>query len=1193
MLSKMRTVLKPLAVHAAYSPIETIVFFSTFDFSCYYLILPSSLLPNYVALRPNSWEPIRESRLVQVLYTLTGAKDGVNLATPPLSTALQNATTHSGLDYTHLCYRASPSAPCFVSFWGTPRTATQTLAITFSNGDYDAATEGVSFDIERTASDDQSLSSYEVILLALFHRFYHLALKADSLDILLVLVGYALMHYTFLLLFTRSRRLCGSSFWLPMSILTSSVLALLIALPLGMKLGLKMDIVALTEAFPFIVCTVGFDKPLRLARAVFGHEHILKPPTKNGPLKPAGRVILDSLDAVYQPILPSSAVSGLKEVCSLAALLLSIDCVMMCTYLSSMLTIMVEVRRIQTARDGAKKSRSRSSSVSPRIRSAMSRTSSSASLTTGTEPSGLRHRLSSTLLGVKESKTYGYKEDKEENPVAKLKLLLIASFTILHVLNFITPLTTAPRPDGSTSQQVTEFRKVDVATESMRSVLTSLAEVSFTPQNSDTLKELYVRIAPPVQIQVVPPPSMQQSKPTGSQLTVLSGVPFLASTVSAGSASMLLDRFTSSWTAFVGDPVMSKWIVVALVISISLNGYLLNGIASGLAGIRSSASGVRFRSMERGDREEPVSFQLSAPTPVKKTPPPTQIHEEPVSRHRKSSVESGGLEIRAAMKPKGATFTLEDVDRKLKAQQLSEVDRKLQAQAQSGKLTVHTPITPATPRSMIKEPTNLDASANVTVRSLEECIDIMNEEGKAGLKRLNDEEVILLSQNGKIAAYALEKVLGSDELERAVKIRRALISRSSLTKTLESSDIPTANYDYSRVLGACCENVVGYIPIPMGIAGPLKIDGILCPIPMATAEGTLVASTSRGCKALNAGGGVTTVLTQDAMTRGPAIDFPSVVEAAQAKAWIDSECGYTKMKTAFESTSRFAKLQSMKTAMAGRTLFVRFATATGDAMGMNMISKGTEKALDVMQQQFPDMIILALSGNYCTDKKPAAINWIEGRGKSVVAEAVVPGRVVKSVLKTTVEALCNLNTKKNLIGSAMAGSIGGFNAHAANILTAIFLATGQDPAQNVESSNCMTLMEPINNGEDLLVTISMPSIEVGTVGGGTVLAPQGAVLEMLGIKGAHPTSPGKNSQNLARIIASAVMAGELSLMSALAAGHLIRAHMAHNRSQTNTPSVSAPITPSSASEPVVLVPSSSDKPSEPLAKSDSLPPYSK
>ena len=117
-------------------------------------------------------------------------------------------------------------------------------------------------------------------------------------------------------------------------------------------------------------------------------------------------------------------------------------------------------------------------------------------------------------------------------------------------------------------------------------------------------------------------------------------------------------------------------------------------------------------------------------------------------------------------------------------------------------------------------------------------------------------------------------------------------------------------------------------------------------------------------------------------------------------------------------------------------------------------------ALETLGKEFPGSVVLALSGNYCTDKKPAAINWIEGRGKSIVAEAVVPGKVVKTVLKPTVGALCNLNTKKNLVGSAMAGSIGGFNAHAANILTAVFLATGQDPAQNVESSMCMTLMEP-------------------------------------------------------------------------------------------------------------------------------------
>ncbi len=244
-----------------------------------------------------------------------------------------------------------------------------------------------------------------------------------------------------------------------------------------------------------------------------------------------------------------------------------------------------------------------------------------------------------------------------------------------------------------------------------------------------------------------------------------------------------------------------------------------------------------------------------------------------------------------------------------------------------------------------------------------------------------------------------------------------------------------ATYDYTRVHGACCENVVGYMPIPVGIAGPLTIDGQSLHIPMATTEGTLVASTSRGCKALNAGGGVTTVLTKDAMTRGPAIDFPSITMAAEARRWIDSASGFATIKAAFESTSRFAKLQSLTCAMAGRTLYVRFATRTGDAMGMNMISKGTEASLAVLGTKYPEMHVLALSGNYCTDKKPAAINWIEGRGKSVVAEAIVPGSVIRSVLKTTVQDLCNLNIKKNLIGSAMAGSIGGFNAHAANILT--------------------------------------------------------------------------------------------------------------------------------------------------------------
>src|SRR5699024_7496898 len=118
--------------------------------------------------------------------------------------------------------------------------------------------------------------------------------------------------------------------------------------------------------------------------------------------------------------------------------------------------------------------------------------------------------------------------------------------------------------------------------------------------------------------------------------------------------------------------------------------------------------------------------------------------------------------------------------------------------------------------------------------------------------------------------------------------------------------------------------------------------------------------------------------------------------------------------------------------------------------GMNMISKGCEKALEILKDQFPEMDVLGLSGNFCTDKKPSAVNWIEGRGKSVVAEATIKKEIVEKVLKTNVDAMVSLNLNKNLVGSIMAGSIGGFNAHASNIVTAIYLATGQDPAQNVE-----------------------------------------------------------------------------------------------------------------------------------------------
>ena len=204
------------------------------------------------------------------------------------------------------------------------------------------------------------------------------------------------------------------------------------------------------------------------------------------------------------------------------------------------------------------------------------------------------------------------------------------------------------------------------------------------------------------------------------------------------------------------------------------------------------------------------------------------------------------------------------------------------------------------------------------------------------------------------------------------------------------------------------------------------------------------------------------------------------------------------------------------------------------------------------------MEVISLSGNLCTDKKPSAVNWIEGRGKSVVCEAVLPHDVVKGVLRTSINSLIQLNHSKNHIGSAMAGSVGGFNAHAANIVTAVFIATGQDPAQNVVSSNCITTLQSItdqqeedgvNSNRSLLVTCTMPSLEVATVGGGAALEPQKACLNILGVAGSSSPDkrPGENARHLAEIICATVLAGELSLLAALSTGDLVQSHMKHNR----------------------------------------------
>ncbi|CAL1358664.1 unnamed protein product [Linum trigynum] len=407
----------------------------------------------------------------------------------------------------------------------------------------------------------------------------------------------------------------------------------------------------------------------------------------------------------------------------------------------------------------------------------------------------------------------------------------------------------------------------------------------------------------------------------------------------------------------------------------------------------------------------------------------------------------------------------------------------------------------------------------------------------------DDEEVVQSVVSGALPSYSLESKLG--DCKRAASIRRESLQRIT-GRSL--SGLPLEGFDYDSILGQCCEMPVGYVQIPVGIAGPLLLDGGEYSVPMATTEGCLVASTNRGCKAIHLSGGATSVLLKDGMTRAPVVRLPNIARAAQLKFYLEDPSNFDTVSMVFNRSSRFARLQSARCTMSGRSVYIRFCCSTGDAMGMNMVSKGVQNVLDVLQADFPDMDVVAISGNLCSDKKPAAVNWIQGRGKSVVCEAVIKGDVVRKVLKTSVKSLVELNKDKNLVGSAMAGALGGFNAHASNIVSAVYLATGQDPAQNVESSHCITLMESTNDGQDLHVSVTMPCIEVGTVGGGTQLASQSACLNLLGVKGANKETPGANARRLATIVAGSVLAGELSLMSALAAGQLVKSHMKYNRS---------------------------------------------
>lgn len=331
------------------------------------------------------------------------------------------------------------------------------------------------------------------------------------------------------------------------------------------------------------------------------------------------------------------------------------------------------------------------------------------------------------------------------------------------------------------------------------------------------------------------------------------------------------------------------------------------------------------------------------------------------------------------------------------------------------------------------------------------------------------------------------------------------------------------------------ENFTGVAQVPLGLAGPLSIrgehaDGVFY-VPMATTEGTLVASYSRGMRALTAHGGARATVVAESMQRTPVFTFASAIEARDFGRWVADHQDAIRERA--ESTTSHGRLQRVDQFQVGPLLYLRMNFTTGDAAGQNMATKAASEACKWIREEHPNHPRFLMSGNADTDKKHSAANTLLTRGKRVIAEITLTDAYLRTELgvssRDVFAARQISNTGSFLVGAANNG------AHAANALAAIFVATGQDVANVAESHAGITYLQLLDD-DALYWSITLPSLIVATHGGGTGLPTQRECLEVLGCGG-----PGK-ANKLAEICAAAVLAGEISLASAIIHGDWVDAH---------------------------------------------------
>lgn len=338
------------------------------------------------------------------------------------------------------------------------------------------------------------------------------------------------------------------------------------------------------------------------------------------------------------------------------------------------------------------------------------------------------------------------------------------------------------------------------------------------------------------------------------------------------------------------------------------------------------------------------------------------------------------------------------------------------------------------------------------------------------------------------------------------------------------------------------ENFIGTVKVPVGIIGPLRINGLNAKgdfhVPLATTEAALVASYARGAFVASKAGGISTAVLYEGVMRSPAFRFAGLMQSGLFVEWVVSHVD--TLRAAAEATTRYGKLISIEPIIDNTVVFLICRFTTGDASGQNMVTIATNALCQAIEANCPVPILRwYIEGNFSGDKKASFLGMVTGRGRKVSASVVLPSAMVQKHLGTTVDDMLDYGRIANL-GSLLSGQMGA-QAHYANGLAAFYIATGQDAACVAESAVGFTRMEA--QGRDLFCSVTMPNILVGSVGGGTGLPSQMAGLNIMGLRGSG------HGAALAEVVAALCLCGEISIVAAMAAGHFTRAHQKLARSR--------------------------------------------